>query len=326
MDYPMKSPHTYVRIEGSCNGLLMVVIYGGVGYPSEFPNFYIWNPCKKDDYISLPQPSCLSPDRYHWITQEAAGFCYDSILDDYKVIIIVSCMDISNYANVGIIYTTRTNTWRKLPPVPQDINICGSGYFTNGAVHWLARRKVDDGMRSRHVRGERDRILLTCFDIGSEEWREIPLGMDFEGDYEIAPQFSITSRGKLYMSYTYYHYGDNPMVVDFHTKVHELIDKDGQESCGACGTELWSLQSEDSFVRKVCFMVDNMVLVHADNYDDDYDVGEFTLHNFVEGKRLAKNAFVEVLTTQPFSNLNWLEAVRYCRSLVSPRQLVKFAS
>ncbi|KAK9086602.1 hypothetical protein Syun_028996 [Stephania yunnanensis] len=171
-------------------------------------------------------------------------------------------------------------------------------------------------MRSLHVRGERDRTLVACFDIGSEEWREIPLTMDFEGDYELGPQFSITSRGKLYMSYTYYHYGDiNPLAIEFHTKVHELIDE-GEFA------ELWSLQSGDSFVRKVEFMADNMVRVHVDNYNDND--GEFALYNFVQAKRL-KNAFVEVLTKQPFSDLNWLEAVRYCRSLVSPRQLIKFA-
>ncbi|KAK9098114.1 hypothetical protein Syun_025159 [Stephania yunnanensis] len=328
MDCAFKSPDTLPYVAGSCNGLLLVNINDGGVDKSECPNFYIWNPCRKDDYISLPRPSCLSSGGYSWVCLDAVGFFYDSVLDDYKVIIIVSSFidDLDRYANEGIIYTTRTNTWRKVRSrVPQDMTICGTGYFTNGAVHWPAHR----ARRSLHLRELRDKIMVISFSIGSEEWREIPLTMDFEGDYELAPMFSITSRGKLYIHYTYYHYRGNSSVVDFHTKVHELmINKGQQNSCSSSSSssssdnwgEVWSLQSGDSMVKKVDFLVDNMVLVTW-GFDDNDDNREFGLYNFIQGTRFS-NAFDEVLKTKPFSDLNWFEAVRYCRSLVSPRQLI----
>ncbi|KAK9152805.1 hypothetical protein Sjap_000285 [Stephania japonica] len=151
MDYPFKSPYTYAYILGSCNGLLLVQIYdiNDTGDPPKYLRLYIWNPCKKDDYITLPLRTYNSLHEYHSY-EVAVGFGHDSNADDYKVIIINS----STTTREGIIYTTRTKIWRKIPQVPQDMNFRGNGHFVNEVVHWLGKRKYEERFLSFRKTGK----------------------------------------------------------------------------------------------------------------------------------------------------------------------------
>ncbi|KAK9150168.1 hypothetical protein Syun_008477 [Stephania yunnanensis] len=220
MDYPFKSPFTYAYILGSCNGLLLVQIYhiNDAGDPPKYLRLYIWNPCRKDDYLTLPPRIYASLDEYHSY-EVAVGFGHDSTTDDYKVIIINS----KSTTKEGIIYTTRTKTWRKIPQVPPlDIDFRGNGHFVNGAVHWLGRRQNEE--KFLNFWEDRKRFMI-YFDIKSEEWREIPFALNLEeGDdeyeLELEPELGMTRRGKLYVHYTKYSHCGDVFDMDYRTYVH----------------------------------------------------------------------------------------------------------
>ncbi|KAK9150178.1 hypothetical protein Syun_008487 [Stephania yunnanensis] len=321
MDYPFKSPYTYAYILGSCNGLLLVKIYdiNDAGDPPKYLRLYIWNPCRKDDYLTLPPRIYASLGEYHSY-EVAFGFGHDSTTDDYKVIIINS----KSTTKEGIIYTTRTKTWRKIPQVPLDIDFHGNGHFVNGAVHWLGRRQNEEKFLSFW---EDTKRFMICFDIKSEEWREIPFALNLEeGDdeyeLELEPELGMTRRGKLYVHYTKYSHCGDVFDMDYRTYVHVLMNKE-KEFYGYW-SEVCCLSSEgDPKVREVLKVMveDNMVLVSLDDNGGGGGGDKLAFYNFVEGRRLITNAVVEVLNTRPYRDLRWHDAVHCRRSLVSPRQL-----
>ncbi|KAK9150162.1 hypothetical protein Syun_008471 [Stephania yunnanensis] len=308
MDYPFKSPYTYAYILGSCNGLLLVQIYdiNDAGDPPKYLRLYIWNPCRKDDYLTLPPRIYASLGEYHSY-EVAFGFGHDSTTDDYKVIVINS----KSTTKEGIIYTTRTKTWRKIPQVPLDIDFHGNGHFVNGAVHWLGRRQDEE--KFLNFWEDRKRFMI-YFDIKSEEWREIPFAMNLEeGDdeyeLELEPELGMTRRGKLYVHYTKYSHCDDVFDMDYRTYVHVLMNKE-KEFYGYW-SEVCCLSSEgDPKVREVLKVMveDNIVLVSLD--DGGGGGGDkLAFYNFVEGRRLITNAVVEVLNTRPYRDLRWHDAL-----------------
>ncbi|KAK9131825.1 hypothetical protein Scep_011353 [Stephania cephalantha] len=283
MDYPFKSPCTYAYILGSCNGLLLVQIYdiNDAGDPPKYLRLYIWNPCRKDDYLTLPPRIYTSLGEYHSY-EVAVGFGHDSTTDDYKVIIINS----KSTTKEG-----RRQDEEKL------LNFWEDGkrfmiYFDIKSEKW---REIP-------------------FAMNLEE------GDDDEYELELEPELGMTRRGKLYVHYTKYRHCSDVFDVDYCTYVHVLMNKE-KEFYGYWSEVCCLSSEGDPKVRAVLKVMveDNIVLVSLDDNGGGGD--KLAFYNFVECRRLITNAVVEVLNTRPYRDLRWHDAVHCRRSLVSPRQL-----
>ncbi|KAF2318748.1 hypothetical protein GH714_010462 [Hevea brasiliensis] len=112
---------------GSCNGLLAMYNGGGMS---------LWNPSTKKHQIL---PKFWSHDEYNRRDKILVGFGYDSINNDYKVIMMFQRKDLNNY----------------YIPCNGD-----SGVAVSGSLHWVVSNMVDD--------------MLLAFDLGNEKFCELP--------------------------------------------------------------------------------------------------------------------------------------------------------
>ncbi|KAK9130526.1 hypothetical protein Sjap_011013 [Stephania japonica] len=151
----------------SCNGLLLVML-GDVFT-------FIWNP-SNGEYERLPDtPPTEFSGSYLCM---AYGFGYDSITNDYKVVEVhsrdynhdnddeVDGVDFDNIIrhSEAKVYSLALNSWKIIPNFPYEC-IDRTGNLLNGAVHWEA-------IRSNTL--DKSRLIIS-FDIGNEEFQEVPL-------------------------------------------------------------------------------------------------------------------------------------------------------
>ncbi|GJT29558.1 F-box associated domain containing protein [Tanacetum coccineum] len=111
LKYPFKSSTRSVRIVGSCNGLLCIVVQGTT---------FIYNPSTRilnRLYCGFNYP--------YWLL----GFGYDVFNDDNKVVAVL------DYNKVKI-YSLKTGKWKNICDFPYYYLLYVPGIFSNGALHW----------------------------------------------------------------------------------------------------------------------------------------------------------------------------------------------
>ncbi|KAM5576936.1 hypothetical protein ABKV19_007669 [Rosa sericea] len=177
---PFKQPGHFVKMLGSCNGMVCVALDFHDGY-------YIWNP-STGLFLKLPNPNFASegvisfdpkmPDSdrsktiigpHYW------GFGYVSATDDYKVVVEARFSDFKMHVEV---FSSRANSWKRIESTLTVSSVYHSftktrGALSNETLHWL------------HAAWPRApecyRLVIAAFDLTKEEFREIPLPV-FKGD------------------------------------------------------------------------------------------------------------------------------------------------
>ncbi|PKI68191.1 hypothetical protein CRG98_011390 [Punica granatum] len=128
---PLKS----VKIGGSCDGLICLVIHSG-----HRPTIRLWNPTTSE-YRELPNVCHRrepNPVHEYWHSS-IFGLGYDSGADDYKVISDVSVFrrhDNALQETLVDVFSLRTSTWKRIHDRPKGCHLSPRGsFYLNGAVH-----------------------------------------------------------------------------------------------------------------------------------------------------------------------------------------------
>ncbi|AES69872.1 F-box/kelch-repeat protein At3g23880 [Medicago truncatula] len=138
------------NIVGSCNGFLCVA----------FSNYSIvlWNPSiNKFKELPLIQKS-------QGITNLTFSFGYDSLTDNYKVIVVLQYTDVK-------VHTLGTHFWKTIQEFPFGVMpVEKSGKFVSGRINWLA---------STDLRLQSPRFIVS-FDLRKESYEKVlpPDGVD----------------------------------------------------------------------------------------------------------------------------------------------------
>ena len=173
LDFPLQSPPHRLLILGSCNGLLCIMLLDGV---NSFGNILLWNPLLRD-YNKLPEStSSIQEDSsisggYSCML----GFGYDSSIDDYKVVRVITNPR-SDIHKVDI-YTRNTNSWKRIqdfiPYGMVDPPFSIEGTLVNGSLYW-AYVDFDYGNYYEEVG---DSIIIG-FDLIEEKFRSVEFPRD----------------------------------------------------------------------------------------------------------------------------------------------------
>ncbi|KAI3523571.1 hypothetical protein L1887_01795 [Cichorium endivia] len=156
LDYPLKHPLKSVSIAGCCNGLLLMVMKHGT--------LLIWNPSTRR---SNRLPYGRFKVRLGWYVNY--GFGYDESTEDYKVVGI-SCRGAS-YSKYNVkIYSLKTGSWKNIGDFPLGVPLDDFGTFSNGTLHWAARR------------GSFDSWKIVSLDLADETYGELLQPVYDEGE------------------------------------------------------------------------------------------------------------------------------------------------
>ncbi|KAK9130522.1 hypothetical protein Sjap_011009 [Stephania japonica] len=148
------------EILGSCNGLLLVLLHDVY--------MFLWNPSTRE-YKILPESPGLFEGSNLYISY---GLGYDPITHDYKVVEVHSRDNDSDdeYGDDdtrkadAIVYSLALDSWKIIPDLPYEFTDV-TGKLVNGAIHWEG--SPSDAMDMS--------FFIISFDIGNEEFREVPL-------------------------------------------------------------------------------------------------------------------------------------------------------
>ncbi|XP_028081287.1 F-box protein CPR1-like [Camellia sinensis] len=164
IDFELYQPLTFEKrldqVWNFCNGLLCL----------SFRNVEVVlsNPSTRK-YLELPLLPIEIPVASCRMFVVFYGLGYDSVSDDYKV------MRITQFNGAGFVhfeskvrvYSLKSDYWRKVGDFPHHLKLdpC-TGLLVGGALHWSVNPKpmLVDGPRA-----------LIAFDLGSEEYRMVPL-------------------------------------------------------------------------------------------------------------------------------------------------------
>ncbi|OIT30472.1 putative f-box protein, partial [Nicotiana attenuata] len=142
----------------SCDGL--VLLKSHLAYKA-YARELLWNPYANEYGIF----ECPYVEAYSCKIPHACGFCYDSNVDDYKVILI--------YKSFYAVCSVNRNHWTKKmsghPKVraPNDLLYeCSQGISIDGCVFWSLEWKIN------HLVGRNSTIIY--FDVKSDELKELP--------------------------------------------------------------------------------------------------------------------------------------------------------
>ncbi|KAK8475066.1 hypothetical protein V6N12_035237 [Hibiscus sabdariffa] len=140
---------------GSFNGLVCLHFRKG-----DVSKFILWNPSIQK-CISLPRPRFSDDVHINF------GFGFDSITNDYKLVII-------GFEEDGawikpFLFSLNQNCWKRVNAIPPNYAFDPAEIslpFVNGAVHWIGYQKRNN-VRSTNV--------ILGFDLSAEEFFEISL-------------------------------------------------------------------------------------------------------------------------------------------------------
>ncbi|KAL4379754.1 hypothetical protein GQ457_02G031860 [Hibiscus cannabinus] len=155
LQFPAFGCASYSVLLGSCNGLIYLQFWMG-----DVSKFLLWNPSIQK-CISFPRP-IISDD-----VQINFGFGFDSITNDYKLVIIG--LEKGDAWIKPFLFSLNENCWKRVNAIPPDYTFDPgeiSVPFVNGAVHWI-------GYQKRNNVGFTNVIL--GFDLSAEEFFEISL-------------------------------------------------------------------------------------------------------------------------------------------------------
>ncbi|XP_044500211.1 F-box/kelch-repeat protein At3g23880-like [Mangifera indica] len=146
------------KVLGSCNGMLLIRLETDEGSNGVPVTFLLWNPTIRE-FKMIPGFYIRSSFRF-----QVSGFGYNSSIDNYKVVVIMSNWN-SDLVH-GLIYNLKTNSWKQVenfyfPPshiyLPDEIGTT----LVNGAPHWVTLSLNE---------GEVNKIIY--FDLVEEEFKE----------------------------------------------------------------------------------------------------------------------------------------------------------
>ncbi|KAG7969566.1 hypothetical protein I3843_07G037000 [Carya illinoinensis] len=150
---PFQKQGRYVRIIGSCNGLVCVALYSR-------RYFYIWNP-STGYYRKLPDPGISLSEGIH-----SHGFGYDPSTDDYKLLVANFRTPPPRESEIKV-FSFKRNSWKILRGLnhPGLAGSCrgSAGILCNGSLHW-------------HIHDSREPLygLRICrFDLAEEKFDEM---------------------------------------------------------------------------------------------------------------------------------------------------------
>ncbi|KAM7462981.1 hypothetical protein LguiA_031102 [Lonicera macranthoides] len=163
-DFPFKGRYLN-RILGSCNGLLCLALN------QELLDIILWNP-SIGDYKMLPTANPPIDNR------QMVGFGYDSSVDDYKIVRIITYE--SKFLRVDM-YTLKTNLWEVISQDVLDrnsINVGSNllGCALNKFIYWVGSGTI------------------ICFDLENNEFRKVSLPWDPNRG---SPEYLMVIRGRL---------------------------------------------------------------------------------------------------------------------------------
>lgn len=168
-----------VNIIGSCNGLVCLVI--------NCEDIFIWKPCTGlTNALPKPTEQLLRPCLYGF-GPCFYGFGYDSVTDDYKVILGENS-NASHTCKV-VVFTLKRGSWRTVEGLNQDddIQLQKQGLLLNGALHWLHH-----GPKSSESR-------IISFNLAEEKFRELaPLSTIVNGRRNMRADIGPYRRSHLF--------------------------------------------------------------------------------------------------------------------------------
>nr|BAQ18955.1 S9-locus linked F-box protein 1 [Petunia x hybrida] len=145
------------QLFGPCQGLIALI---------DYVNTFLLNPATRNYRIIPPSP-LSSQERVHLYVQ-GAGFGFDSIAKEYKIVMIeviyrdTPCKDPELGEKKVEVYDFSIDSWRELDHVSNDLPtmfwVPCSEMFYKGACHWFAL-------------SEPDTVDILCFDLSSEVFR-----------------------------------------------------------------------------------------------------------------------------------------------------------
>ncbi|XP_050260641.1 putative F-box protein At2g02030 isoform X1 [Quercus robur] len=177
------------RVVGTCNGLVCVEDDGLLD------RIILWNPCVRM-FVELPKPS-ITYQGYHeddgYGYDGATGLGFDSKTNDYKVVRVVTVVDVRRRGDWGVyppkveVYSLATGEWSMVTTaLPCAVRHHDPLPFVNGALHWVALRRTNCNKYHN---------FITVLDLGDMVFSEIVLPIlsddkDDEDESHIRPFIS----------------------------------------------------------------------------------------------------------------------------------------
>ncbi|KAL1550861.1 hypothetical protein AAHA92_18772 [Salvia divinorum] len=151
----VESESVAVSILAYCNGLLCI----GLG-----DDLLLWNPSTKKAR-EIPTSPVEFPTPASTMASAFFGLGHRSASDDYKLVRISIFNDMDFQTEVKI-YSTNTNTWRRVGDFPYDYPLGRTGVFASGCLHWIV--SVWEGGAHHH------RIAMLDLADDSYGWIHMP--------------------------------------------------------------------------------------------------------------------------------------------------------
>ncbi|KAJ7960711.1 F-box domain containing protein [Quillaja saponaria] len=157
-EVPTEMGSKFVKIVGSCNGLLCVSHDSISNFGS---SIFLWNPAIRRFRV-LPKCNIynvnLAGEKVHGV---AHGFGYYAVSNDYKLVRIVYLYCFDRPCFRAEIYSLRMDSWKEIDAV--DCRIYESSCIAiNGGLHWVA-----------HGGGVKGREVIMSFEMHDEVFRKI---------------------------------------------------------------------------------------------------------------------------------------------------------
>lgn len=151
---PPKEPDHGVVIVGSCNGLICLLYLPD--------SFILWNPTIKESKELPTLPFSPSYGDLYF-----KGFGYNSSIDDYKVVRRAPSANANPNQFIVEVFSLKADSWRRIEDIKDSLVVEEGdvGSCLNGALHWLGSS----------VAGPNKTGVIVSLDLGTEEFREIPI-------------------------------------------------------------------------------------------------------------------------------------------------------
>ncbi|KAG5602020.1 hypothetical protein H5410_033390 [Solanum commersonii] len=153
MNYPVENHCGRFWTVGSVNGLICV------------SGLFLWNP-------SIRKYKMLPTEKRFYSDMVTYGFGYDEIHDDYKVVRVRStCQHQNKHYNEFEVYSLKSDSWRSIHCLKNELLFTEVGKFVNGKLHWA----TCDG----HFH---EGWSISSIDLSCEEWGVVELPCYGEGN------------------------------------------------------------------------------------------------------------------------------------------------
>ncbi|GAV61055.1 FBA_1 domain-containing protein [Cephalotus follicularis] len=187
-EVPSEMYSKFMRIVGSCNGLLCITHDGVSNFDSPV---FLWNPATRE-FRDLPK--CIIETAHmpgERVCGVVYGFGYNPIIDDYKLVRIVYSYYFDRLYSRVEVFQLGDCFWREINAINCRIYE-SSCTMANGILHWIA-----------HGGGVNDCELVVSFDMGDEVFRQIILpDFDFVGN-GICMRLAVFKESLSLITYTY---------------------------------------------------------------------------------------------------------------------------